>query len=171
MSHPPRKPLFWHALFVHKTAGMLCLKVFVCLWLTASGCEMRRAGNQTHESAHHIPHSLDTRDAPGSSPPRKPLRLHAFFALVCMSAVYCVLLRSVWHIPQQRESAHQNTAAFYIQFTRKHNEKHTRSFFAVWSDLFDRCGRKWVARTGVELGFSSGDTNEDRTKCALCQET
>ena len=68
MSHPPRKPLFWHALFVHKTAGMLCLKVFVCLWLTASGCEMRRAGNQTHESAHHIPHSLDTRDAPGSSP-------------------------------------------------------------------------------------------------------
>ena len=68
MSHPPRKPLFWHALFVHKTAGMLCLKVFVCLWLTASGCEMRRTGNQIHESAHHIPHSLDSRDAPGPCP-------------------------------------------------------------------------------------------------------
>ena len=51
---------------------------------------------------------------PMLQPPRKPLFWHALCVIVCLSVVYCVLLRNVLRTQPQPESAHRRTAASQI---------------------------------------------------------
>ena len=57
-------------------------------------------------------------DAPCmSQPPRKPLFWHALFVIVCLSVVYCVLMRNASHRQQKHDSAHHKTAGFHVHKT------------------------------------------------------
>ena len=128
-----------HSTFTRQR-GFNFLQLFVCLWLTASGCEMCRTGNQKHESAHHIPHSLDSRDAPGPSP-----RANLCVGTLCLCLFVRLRFTASWcgvcGTFHNNVKAHI-TRQLHSTFTRKHNEKHHRSFFAVRSGSFSRCGRK-----------------------------
>ena len=54
---------------------------------------------------------------PMSQPPRKPLFWHALFVTVCLSVVYCVLMRSVSHRQQKHDRAYRKTAGFHVHKT------------------------------------------------------
>ena len=165
VSQPPCKPLRWHALFVvvclfvvycvllqHASFVVVCLSVVYCVLLRNVSHML-----QKYESAHrktvafHIHKNTRRQGCPMSQAPRKPLFWHAWFVIVCLCVVYCVLARNVLHMQERHESAHHKTAAFHIH-VKKHKEKRIRSFF-----LSSRSRSAVAVEVGLpETGSSSG---------------
>ena len=130
---------------------VVCLSVVYCVLLRNVSHML-----QKYESAHrktaafHIHKNTRRQGCPMSQAPCKPLFWHAWFVIVCLFVVYCVLARNT------RKRTSQDSCIPHSH--EKAQGKAQSLLFSFLSGGSAGCCRSGVARNRIELWFCSGDT-------------